>query len=388
MVNRDRRNFMLLLAGTAAAAAFLPQSSVLAQALPAPTLKPFEYNLGNAIGRYTGRIESLGVAANDNEVRRTLAQRLSVLGGRAAPFLRAAGRILGPVHLALTLYDLSKTISTDGTKAEVTSLNPASGGIPGTYAALADSMARGEVRTYTESGRTFWETHEPAGVTRPSSYYGPSWQRQFSRNQPGYGEYIWERVGSVPFTGYVPPTRPLEEVVGELEPHRNQPLRPQDVVALVNELLADGHSASPAKVPDPRAHPFTAADLGNDLWRLGDLLDLSAPDRDVALGEEPVTGGEPETPGQIDWGVFTPPALPAVPEPSEFFHRWFDPLNAVKPMVPPHTSACPVVEFNWLNGSKASFAAHCDVADTIRPTLRAGTAIAAALAAFWHIVSA
>lgn len=303
----SRRAFLFGAVATAATVAAV--GTAYGQA--APVLKPFEQNLGNAIGRWTGRVEALGAAANDNAVRAAVTQRLSWLA-RGAPYVRALGKFAGPAGVVLSIAATAYLIANEAGNGRFAQAKP---GTAGDLQELADQLGQDGYRIF-QDGSTIVATDEPYGYSTgkyASQGFEFYWQQNSPEPAPGHKRVLWRHPapaqGQNPKVPWFPAEKPLADVAQQVEAagQTNAGLEPASVVDALNKLLADAHAASPSTVPDPAQYPMTTADLGTDTWTPGVVLEGSATDRDPALGENTAPNPNPGP----DLG--TPPTATPIP---------------------------------------------------------------------------
>lgn len=437
----DRRRLLKAMVCGAALTALTPGFPLAQPAPVIPPLTPPEATLGNAIGRWTGRVENLGQPANDNEVRRAIAQQITRSSGargalpalsRAAPFLSKFGRVLGPVGLALSLVVAAQNIvvSSDGdyTNVQGWSTGPTD---PRKYAttgpfnpATVDILAQlGEngARLYADTNRLYrseWSTAQTLTGTGKEKY-GPNWVHRYSKidfvvktqgvDQNGdpikYFGHIFEYIGAKPSRPYQVPYAANQTEAGQAElakiPAAGQ-VSPESLSDLLAELArqARAYAAAnglPQVVPDPAAYPPAPADFADPMTG-ADLLTPGATDRDVNLGtpEVPETNPNPDpgtgTPGTVavsNWGEFSDPGfqlppleVPSIPTVPELIDQLANPLQAIIPTPPAGGVACPAMP--WFMGQEVT--QHCGALAQMQPWLGNLSRLFGNVAAFFIVI--
>lgn len=283
-----------LLFGAVAVSALAAGGTALGQA--APVLQPYEQALGNAIGRWTGRVSAVGVAANDNAVRLAVANELS-WAGRAAPVLKTFGKYMGAVSAGLVLFEVAKYVVADTSLATIFSRNDNAGTMPGSYATIIAAMPRDGVATYTSGSttRTFRLTWELPPYS--STKYQPTWNFVQQQNTPdmdaaGRKAVLWEKTNQQATT-WVTPTRAYADVQAEvaaLDPATH--IDPATAAVVLKQALVTARNALADKTgfPDPAIYPPTSADIDPTLWTAPLLAGATAADRDPNLGTAASTG--------------------------------------------------------------------------------------------------
>lgn len=437
----DRRRLLKAMVCGAALTALTP-SLGNAQALPViPTLTPPEATLGNAIGRWTGRVQNLGQAANDNEVRRAIAQQITRSSAprgalpalsRAAPFLAKFGRVLGPVGLALAVTTAAQNIviSSDGdyTNVQGWSSGPtqpssyANSGAydPGSNTVMAHLGENG-ARLYANTNRLFraeWSTAQQLNGTGKEKY-GPMWVWRYSKidqpvktqgtdqdgNPVRYYGHLFEYTGQKPSRPYQVPYSANQTEAGQNElakiPAAGR-VSPESLSDMLAEMArqARAYAAAnglPQVVPDPAAYPPAPADFADPMTG-SDLLTGGAPNRDVNLGtpEVPETTENPDpgttTPGTVavsNWGEFTDPGftlpsleVPSIPTVPELIDQLANPLQAIIPTPPPGGAPCPSIP--WFMGQEVT--QHCGAIGQLQPWLGNLSRLFGNVAAFFIVM--
>lgn len=354
----DRRALLQSLFACGVAAA-LPVVPTTAFAQAAPVLKGFEQALGNSIGRWTGRISAIGVAANDNAVRLAVTEQLVATGvARGAPFLRVVGPFLGPLGRVLALAASAYLVADlVGSLARV--VHPSDGSASDTES-LIDQLGPGGFRVV--DGQTWFVTKEPYGYSfgkYASKGFDFFYQRNSPEPEPGYKLVLWHHASaSPPAVPIVEPDTAVEALSLE---DRGRSLAPQSVADLVNSLLASAHAASPTTVPDPALNPVTVADV--DPLTVGQLAEASDLSRDVALGGSS-SGGDGGDGGEGGEGGITWPSWPVTPwdEPG---HDFGLPAFQFPSLSMPTGGECPKLTGSW-KGNEVTMDP-CPIATTARP---------------------
>lgn len=332
----SRRSFLAL----GVAAATVP---VVAHAQAAPVLQPFEQALGNAIGRWTGRVAAVGVAANDNAVRVAVANELT-WAGRAAPVLKTFGKYMGAVSVGLVLFEVAKYVVADTNLAGIFARNDNGGTMPASYDTIIGNTPRNGVVTYTTTGgakRTFWVTWEHPPYA--SSKYLPTWEFRNQRNSPDMDAFgdkgvVWERVDGAS-TVWVPPNQDYETVkaaVAAVDPATH--IDAASAAGVLKQALTTARNALADKTgfPDPAIYPPTAADIDATLWTAPLLVGNTAADRDVNLGTSAQTGPDAgDDPGSQPFDPGPAPTPLAIPNLGDL--PW--PTWNLSP-TPPVTASC------------------------------------------------
>lgn len=285
-------------------------------------LKPFEFAFGNAIARWTGRISAIGTPANDNAVRIAVASELS-WAGRAAPFLRVAGRYLGPVSAGLGLIAVLSVVTSDEYRASVTKYVSGLTGLT-SYDQVIDALGiggAGLVEQADHSFRTFWATAESYGYDL-GKYLDKGWQFLHQRNSPepaeGKKAILWEKPGNADPQPHTPPAEDFDAAKQKLAAMPpGTAIKPEDAAELVNKVLAKAREGLPEAqregFPDPVAHPVTPADIDPQKWTVPVLAGDTAGYRDVDLGNDPATDADPDPTTDPGPNLGTPPVKSPIP---------------------------------------------------------------------------
>lgn len=437
----NRRRLLKAMVCGAALTALTP-SFPLAQPAPViPPLTPPEATLGNAIGRWTGRVVAAGQAANDNEVRRAIAQQITRSSGprgalpalgRAAPFLSKVGRVLGPVGLALSIAYAAQNIviSSDGdyTNVQGWSTGPTQ---PGSYATsgvydpagntIMAHLGENGARLYANTNRLFrseWSSAQNLSGTGKEKY-GPNWVWRYSKiDQPvktlgvdpdgnpiRFFGHIFEYTGAKPSRPYQVPYTPNATTQGA-EELAKVPASGTVSADSLSDMLAEmarqarAYAAAnglPQVVPDPAAYPPAPADFADPMTG-ADLLTPGATDRDVNLGtpEVPETPTNPDpgtgTSGNVavsNWGEFSDPGfqlpaleVPSIPTVPELIDQLANPLQAIIPTPPAGGVACPSMP--WFMGQEVT--QHCGAMAQMQPWLGNLSRLFGNVAAFFIVI--
>lgn len=354
----DRRALLQSICAVSVATV-LPALPSRAHAQAAPVLKGFEQALGNSIGRWTGRITAIGVAANDNAVRAAVTEQLVATGvARGAPFLRVVGPFLGPLGRVLALA-ASAYLVADLVGALARVVHPSDGSASDTEA-LIDQLGPGGFRVV--DGQTWFVTKEAYGYSL-TKYAAKGFEFFYQRNspepEPGYKLVLWHHAAaSPPAVPLVDPDLAVEALSSE---DRARVVSPQSVADLVNSLLASAHAASPATVPDPALNPVTVADV--DPMTVGQFAEASDLSRDVSLGAGS-SGGDGGDGGDGGEGGITWPSWPVTPwdEPG---HDFGLPAFQFPSLSMPTGGECPKLTGTW-KGNEVTMDP-CPIATTARP---------------------
>lgn len=428
---RTRRRFLMAcLAGTASS---MVPTHLLAQAQPnpdpytpryPPNPKPFEVNTGNAIGRWTGRIETNANAANDNAVRVAVANRWNGVGGAllrgAGGFLRVGARLLGWVGVALTIGELFMWLTGRDDKFDlrnVPTYDPSR--VEFEVAWIEAGSGSGDPRASPDGQKFRMSTHEHGQVSefqnkRPGWHpiamqngeiedtpAGPRvkvrviWESDTLAQNPALGPFAPPFVPQADATNMVP----WEDLQARANAYANSQLDPASVVRTLNQILDDAHQAFPNHVPNPRQNPLTQADLGDDVWRLGDWLDsLLGLDRGINFGGQPgllpnplpePVSPSPDPSTGLDWGTFSPPGfqlpaleVPEVPTVPDLINQLANPLQSIIPNQPSGSAPCP--PFPWFMGQTVT--QHCGAMEPLQPLVGNIARISANIAAFFIVL--
>lgn len=372
----DRRAF--LQASSAVLAAALLQSvasPALAQAQP--EFKGFEQALGNAIGRWTGRISAVGVAANDNAVRQAVSDELAAVAvsrgvARGAPFLRVIAPYFGPIGRVIGLASNAFLIADAlGAFARVVKQ---SDGVASDADGLIDQLGENGFRVGPD-GSTWLVTAEPYGYSL-TKYAASGFDFFFQRNSPepktGFKFVLWRRP-SASGSG-VPAPEPDEPVENLGSADRAREVDPEDLAKLLNEILRNARARKPDAVPDPVAHPVTPNDFLPESpsaprpapVTVGHLAEATSLDRPPEVAPPPGGGGSGSGGDGGDGveGGITWPSWPVSPwaEPGRDFGL---PAFQFPSLSMPAGGECPKLTGTW-KGNEITMDP-CPIATTARP---------------------
>lgn len=189
------------------------------------------------------------------------------------------------------------------------------------------------------------------------------------------------------------------------EAYATKPLSDEQIANAANTMLQNAHAHSPVALPELVANPVTLADV--NAWRVqnpqaiptvADLFSpVAAPGSTSVLIPNPAVDPTAEvTPGtqvinveaQVEWGVFTPPALDETPTANNildplfnFFPSWTD------YSMPSHHAECPQPQFTVF-GHTYTFDQLCTYAEMMRPQLQAIFMVCWTIVVFFIILSA
>lgn len=417
----SRRKFLSGVAfGTLTAGAFASLPSLANAAGP----ENFWNSFNSSVQNYSSRLNSGGARnLNTLEIRTRLAaplRRAAVTAGATstAPAWLTLGALARGFGVSLIFETIVagtyKILTSDGDRIAITTIDTNSAA-PTDWDFIAGDVPANTVRKYSNN-ITALVTHESGQFLSDvgRNRFGPRWQWVYTRLSSPISSvtladgtiqqrfaHVWRFVplepGDQPHLP-APDTQTQTDLAAEIAKLLDSDALSRETMAkLLNKMAEAERARDPSSpLPDPLADPFTP----------GDIVAPRAPVIKAPLpipvdGQDPATvagdaPGAPDTPPSTDpaggsgfaWGQFTPPALPSIPDPSDFFRGWFNPMSALVPIVPDHNSTCPVIRFQWIDGRPQAYDKHCAVGDQIRPTLRAGAAVSAGLAAFWTVVSA
>jgi len=306
-----------------------------------------------------------------------------------------------------------RILTSDGDRVAVAQMQDSSAS-PSDWDWIAADVPENSIRKYANGimALVTWEAGQFLSEAGRHQY-GASWEWVYSRiyspiqSTPAPGgssvdlfAHVWRFIPLEPAeapSAPLPATPTEVQVQQALGKHAATDHLTSDATAkLLNKMVADEYARDPTGLPDPSIVPVTPADIvavPTPAQFTGTLIIPTEGQDPASLpdgGGDPSPGGDPTTGGttSINWGQFSPPALPSLPDPADFFHGWLDPMKALAPLVPDHSSVCPTVRFTWFGGQSQIYDRHCALADGIRPTLRLGASIAAGLGAFWTVVGA
>lgn len=370
----DRR--ALLQASLAVIAGALLQaapSPVLAQA--APEFKGFEQALGNAIGRWTGRITAVGVAANDNAVRQAVSDEIAAAAvsrgvARGAPFLRVIAPYLGPIGRVVGLASNAFLIADAlGAFARVVKQ---SDGVAGDADGLIDQLGENGYRVGPD-GSTWFVSAEPYGYSL-TKYSGKGFDFFYQRNSPeprtGFKFVLWRRPSSA--GSGVPAPEPDAPVEALSPGDRAREVLPDDLAKILNEILRNARLRNPGAVPDPVAYPVTPNDFLPETpssprpapVTVGHLGEATSLDRPPQVAPPPAGGGTGDGGGSSGGGSGDFPPWPVAPwdEPGRDFGL---PAFQFPSLSMPSGGECPKLTGTW-KGNEITMDP-CPIATTARP---------------------